>query len=53
MASKNNGAISGVGVFTAHFTLGEPTLQVSSTRNGMLGGTLPERYKTCNFTAPK
>lgn len=43
IASKNKGAISGVGVFTAQFTLGYPTLQVSSTRKGMLGGTLPER----------
>ena len=47
MASKNRGAISGVGVFTAHLTLGKPTLHVSSTRNGMDGGTLPERYNTC------
>lgn len=47
MASKNNEAISRIGVFTAHLTLGTPVLKVSSTRNGMLGGTLPERYRTC------
>lgn len=35
MASKNNGAISGLGVLTAHFTPGDPTKVVSSTRNAI------------------
>lgn len=43
IASKNKGAISGVGVFTAHFTPELPTLHVNSTKKGILGGTLPEK----------
>ena len=45
-ASKNNGAISGLGVLTAHLSPGTPITAVSSIKKGIAFGILADRYKT-------
>ncbi|KAH0451082.1 hypothetical protein IEQ34_021774 [Dendrobium chrysotoxum] len=49
IASNKSGAISRLGVFTAHLTPGAPTEAVSSIKNGIPRGPLADIYKISLF----